>query len=133
MMVCLGHDGHLGFGLGVVATDDGAAHCPCEHGNELAAATLTESLDAADFGHPPCDDVVLETPEVFNDFGSAPSLAKVSADLCGDDLPQLPLSSWALEDLWSEPVSSREASWAAAASRIPRQLLELRRSVVLLI
>lgn len=131
-MVCLGHDGHLGIGLGVAVTDDGVAHCPCEHSTEVAAATLAESLDTDD-GHPPCDDLVLETPEIFKESGFAPSLAKAAADLGGDDLPPLLQSSWALEDLWAEPVSSREASWAAAASRIPRQLLELRRSVVLLI
>ena len=132
-MVCLGHDGHLGLGLLVVSTDRGETRCPCEHGVDVAGITLTQSLDATDAGHPPCDDLVLETPEVFKESGFAPLLAKAAADLGGDDLPPLLLSSWALEDLWPAPVSSREASWAAAASRIPRQLLELRRSVVLLI
>lgn len=130
-MVCLGHDGHLGLGLLVV--DRGETRCSCEHVAGLAEVTLIASPDATDAGHPPCDDLVLETPEVFKESGFAPSLAKAAADLGGDDSPPLLLSSWALEDLWPEPVSSREASWAAAASRIPRQLLELRRSVVLLI
>ena len=133
MMVCLGHDGHLGFGLGVISTDGGESSCPCEHGAEVSTVTLAESLDETDIGHPPCDDLLLETPEVFKESGFAPSLAKAAADLGGDDLPPLLLSGWTLEDLWPEPVCSREASWAAVASRIPRQLLELRRSVVLLI
>lgn len=133
MTVCLGRDGHLGFGLGIVTTDGAESRCPCEHGAEVAEVTQTELLDATDLGHPPCDDLVLESPEVFKESGFAPSLAAAAVDLGGDDLPPLLPSSWALEGLWPEPVSSRDASWAAAANRMPRQLLELRRSVVLLI
>ena len=130
MIVCLGHDGHLGLGLGVASIDGGESSCPCEHGDVLAGVTRSEAIDVE---HPPCDDVSLEAPEVFKDSGLAPSLAKAVADLGGDDLPPLGLPSWSLASLAPEALSSREASWAAATSRRPRQQLELRRSVVLLI
>lgn len=133
MIVCLGHDGHLGLGLGVASIDGGESSCPCEHGDVLASTTLSESHEAIDLGHPSCDDVSLEAPEVFKDSGLTPSLAKAVADLGGDDLPPLDLPYWSLASLSPEAVDSREASWAAATSRRPRQQLELRRSVVLLI
>lgn len=134
LVVCLGHDGHLGLALGVVATDDGKPECPCTHQSAVDAVARTSAeSDTADFRHPPCDDVVLEPPEIFNDFDRAPSISITTAEPCEDNLPQILPSPWACENPWPDAVSPSETPWVDSAGRIHWQLLEQRRFVVLLI
>ena len=130
MVVCLGHDGHVGFGVGAVSIDDGD-DCPCDHHAEveLGGSPETEGVDQ----HPPCDDLVFESAEITREGGPSFSLAKAIADLGGDALPPFFLNGWTPEFARPDATCAKAQSFADVARRRPRQQLELRRTVVLLI
>jgi len=130
VVMCLGHDGHVGIGFGAVTTDHG---CPCEHSPDVGVLASCLSFEEGEDEHPPCDDLVVETPQVFKDAGLAPSLAKAIAGLGGDDFLPVALLGWGPKIIWSDTTSASAECFADAASRVPRQQLELRRTVVFLI
>lgn len=135
MAVCLGHDGHLGFGVGVASAgaSDGGTQCPCQHDSTHSTTVPSTPSAVVDAEHPPCDDLLLDSSEVVRESSSSSPLAKAAADLGGDDLPPPTLQGWVPDFLWPDSDSVQRASWSDAARRRPRQQLELHRSVVLLI
>lgn len=130
MVVCLGHDGHVGFGVGAVSIDDGD-DCPCDHHAEVGSGGTPEIEDVDQ--HPPCDDLVFESAEITREGGPSFSLAKATADLGGDALPPFFLNGWTPEFARPDATYAKAQSFADVARRRPRQQLELRRTVVLLI
>lgn len=123
--VCLGHDGHVGFGVGAAGNP-----CPCGHEAALDNEEHPRALDAA--RHPPCDDVALDTPEFVSGTDHGPQIAKPADDESGGGMPPLPCwpPSCAAP---AAPVQDLLAWWAESASHRPRQQIEHRRTVVLLI
>lgn len=128
VMVCLGQDGHVGFG-----SPTASAECPCGHG-PAAEATRPEAnaQRRTDNGrHPPCDDFALDPPEILRDDGIAQRLPEhlVGASDDGDVAADL----WAPDADWAGKSSAARRLWASTAAVLPRQQLEHKRVVVLLI
>jgi hypothetical protein len=133
--VCLGHDGHLGLGVGVasVGTGDSVTPCPCQHDTAHSMTAHSAPSQVVDAEHPPCDDLVLDCSEVVRESSSGSPLAAAMGDLDGHDLPPLPSTRWGRGGLWPDRDCVLVESWVDAARHRPSQQLELRRSVVLLI
>ena len=125
VMVCLGHDGHLG--IGTVAE---TGTCPCEHdsvGQDEPSAALVENEER----HPPCRDVALDPPDVVKGTEFAPKLAN-STDTPSDDHSPA-IAAWLVDNGWAEIARAAAPPWATAeAARLSKQL-EQRRTIVLLI
>ena len=124
VMVCLGHDGHVGFGA-VTETAD----CPCDHHSAIDEEDPADSPDN-DERHPPCDDIALDPPEVFKDAEFAKKLLTSRDTSPDDDSPAI--ACWFLGP---GETRYRDASppWIASAAVRPREQLSHKRTVVLLI
>jgi len=131
LVVCLGHDGHVGIGS---TTEVGA--CPCEHSSsqheeqdDLGDPRLPVNTDQ----HPLCDDVALEAPKVFGDGKHSKKLLK-GADLLDDWTPAplcLAPDRYSFDATRSNSKRGRVAP--GAVGPLLRQQLEHKRVVVLLI
>ena len=125
VMVCLGHDGHVGFGT---ATETGS--CPCEHDAATEADPLADLAKNED-RHPPCSDIALDPPETFKEAEFAHKLPK-PADTSPDD--QSPaIADWVLDGGGIDQTGPTSPPWVASAAARPRAQLEHRRTIVLLI
>lgn len=123
--LCLGRDGHVGFGVGTASNP-----CPCEHDTALEDEEQQPALDAA--RHPPCHDVSLDTHEFVSGTDHGPQLTRLADDEPGGGLPPFPCwpPNFAVPDA---PGRDRLAWWAESASHRPREQIAHRRTVVLLI
>ena len=124
VMVCLGHDGHIGLGA-VTET----ASCPCDHHSGTDEERPADAPDN-DERHPPCDDIALDPPEVFKDAGLAKKLPK-SGDTPPDDYS--PASACWLLGPGEDRSGEASPPWVASAAVRPRDQLAHKRTVVLLI
>lgn len=125
VMVCLGHDGHVGFGA---TTETGS--CPCEHDSateDEPSADLAKNEDR----HPPCSDIALDPPEVFKDAELAQKLPKPADTPPDDHSPAIAV--WALDGGGADQTGATSPPWVASAAARPREQLEHRRTIVLLI
>lgn len=125
VMVCLGHDGHVGFGA---TTETGS--CPCEHDSateDEPSADLAKNEDR----HPPCSDIALDPPEVVKDAELAQKLPKPADTPPGDHSPAIAV--WALDGGGADQAGATSPPWVASAAARPREQLEHRRTIVLLI
>ena len=125
VMVCLGHNGHVGFGA-VIET--GA--CPCEHDSAIEGERSADSSKNED-RHPPCSDIALDHPVALKDAECAQKLPK-PADVRPDDNSPA-VASWthdgSREDYGGVASPPRVACEAARA----QEQLAHQRSIVLLI
>jgi hypothetical protein len=132
MVMCVGHDGHIGLG----ATSEADA-CPCEHDTaqlEEPDALCISPVPGNTDEHPPCGDVALEAPEVFRDAKHGKKLLG-SSDLPDDEPTSGPLFC-APHDLAfdaNRDESNRGGAALGTAPPLLRQQLEHKRVVVLLI
>ena len=125
VMVCLGHDGHVG--IGAVAE---IGSCPCEHhavGEDEPSADRVENEER----HPPCRDVALDPPDVVKGAELAPKLAN-STDTPPDDHSPA-VAAWVVDNDWAETARAAAPPWATAEAARPSKQLEQRRTIVLLI
>ena len=126
VMVCLGHNGHVGIGVPTKTSS-----CPCEH------HSATEDEPSADLAknesrHPPCSDIALDPPEGFSDAGLAKKLPKPAHTPPDDDCSP-PVAFWAPDHGGMVQAGPTQPSWVSSAAPRPREHLEHKRSVVLLI
>ncbi len=118
LVLCLADGGHLGFGG--VETAATQVACPCEQAQEEEAGTETPAE------HPPCDDLLLDAPD-----GYQQSDAPVANDLAAPDdaAPEV-----LFDAAPSQPVLARSvvSGMVRPPGRPPAALRELR-TVVLIV
>lgn len=123
-MVCVGQDGHVGFGP---ATEAGS--CPCVHESATDADRMAAPAKNED-GHPPCYDIALDLPVVLRDAGLVQKRSS-PAETPSDDHPPA-TAVWMIDGSWLEKHGWHRSGATSPAAR-PRQLLAHQRTVVLLI
>lgn len=155
LMLCLGHDGHLGVGTGAAQTTG----CPCAHddsatdtqtGPLLAFAQPAHDPDPGNTQEPsddrhPCDDLDLDAPEAVRSAGLTQDLQTLlgkNISSWSAHFHELSLVPANLASLRIEPGIDPGSHWGRsrgagpASSRLailPLQGLTHRRSIVLLI
>lgn len=125
VMVCLGQDGHVGFGA---ATDAGS--CPCTDASGVGAEPAT-ALANNEARHPPCYDIALDLPVVLEDAGSAQKPAHPADTLPSEHRPAVAVGifgEWGLDKR-----GRLHRPGGAPPDAPPSPQLEHRRAVVLLI
>ena len=132
-VVCLGHDGHVGFGVGGFGVADKTETCPCEHAHEFLQGESAESEAVSD-SHPLCVDLAIDAPDVVKELGFSWTAPKAPCDVPDDDGLSTSTSDWGFADGAGRHCVATGVCWARAES-VPRsrQQLEHMRVVVLLI
>lgn len=117
-MVCLGQDGHVGFGAATVA-----GSCPCEHDSATEADPVA-ALVKNDDRHPPCYDIALDLPGVLEVPRFAQKPSKL-ADTPPDDHPPA-IAVWMIDGSWLDKQGWPHRPGATPPAARPRQQLQQR-------
>lgn len=111
--VCLGSDGHVGFGPAAEAGE-----CPCARSDRAHGSTLWERGDRSEPSHGhggPCSDVQLDPPEILADSGFARALAASGCDAVEYAINGCSLHIWFLKSDCSTCRPPGQPTHAAAS------------------